>query len=97
MNRVEHLLECLSEECSEVGQRVSKALRFGLGEVQAGQPLTNAERVVVELKDLLAVVEILVDESIIPHPMVTPVEVDAKRDKIERFMAIAREQGVLTP
>jgi len=30
MNRTEHLLVCLAEECAEVGQAVAKALRFGL-------------------------------------------------------------------
>lgn len=45
MKRHEHLLSILAEECCEVGQRVSKALRFGLDEVQPGQDLSNAERI----------------------------------------------------
>lgn len=55
MNRTEYLLCCLAEECTEVGQRVSKALRFGLREVQPMQPLNNAERIREEMRDLLAV------------------------------------------
>lgn len=93
MNRSEYLLTCLAEECAEVAQRVSKALRFGLNEIQAGQASNNAERVSDELADVLAMIEIAVREDIIPEPIA---DVSAKLAKIERFMAISREQGTLT-
>lgn len=48
MNLQEHLLSCLAEECAEVGQCVSKALRFGLQDAQPGQPLTNLERMALD-------------------------------------------------
>lgn len=95
MNRKEYLLECLSEECNEVGQRVSKALRFGLNEVQDGQPFDNAERIVHELKDLLAVATILQAEGHIDSFRVSPDEVGAKAERIEKFMAISRREGTL--
>jgi NTP pyrophosphatase (non-canonical NTP hydrolase) len=97
MTREEHLLLCLAEECAEVAQRVSKALRFGLSEVQAGQPLTNAQRIREELNDLLSVETILVDEGIIPDlgPDFTAVA-KAKMAKIEKYFAISREQGTLS-
>jgi NTP pyrophosphatase (non-canonical NTP hydrolase) len=96
MNRAEHLLTCLGEECAEVAQRVSKALRFGLAEVQPEQSLTNAERIAGELDDLFAVARILSEEGILPRdgPECAGI-LEAKRAKIERFMAISREQGVL--
>lgn len=97
MNRTEHLLSCLAEECTEVGQRVSKALRFGLEEIQPGQALTNAERISEEFKDLSAVAYILMSEGILPP--VTMAEAlthgEAKRQKIQRFMQLARETGAL--
>lgn len=96
MNRSEHLLVCLAEEADEVGQRVAKALRFGLSEVQPGQPLTNADRILEELRDLFAVAEILASEGVIGWAMPDRMEVLAKLNKIERFMAISREQGVLS-
>jgi NTP pyrophosphatase (non-canonical NTP hydrolase) len=96
VNRTEHLLECLSEECSEVGQRVSKALRFGLEEVQADQPLRNMDRITEELMDVICVAHILAAEGIINFPFVERLDIEAKRNKIEKFMAISREQGVLT-
>ena len=49
------LLEILAEECAEVIQRVTKALRFGIDEVQPGQPHTNAQRISYEMGDVLAV------------------------------------------
>jgi NTP pyrophosphatase (non-canonical NTP hydrolase) len=93
MNRTEHLLTCLAEECAEVAQRVSKALRFGLTEVQPGQGKDNAERIAEELGDLYAVALILADENVIP---LAEAPLTAKREKIERFMSISREQGALS-
>ena len=98
MDRREHLLTCLAEECTEVGQRVAKALRFGLDEIQAGQPLTNRQRIAEEYRDLVAVANILVEEGILAvHEMaVRQKDVEAKRGKIERFMEISRREGVLS-
>ena len=96
MNRGEHLLTCLGEECNEVGQRVSKALRFGLNEVQPGQEATNAQRITAELKDLWAVAIACAQAGLIPFPQPSIAEVERKKEKIERFMAISREQGVLS-
>lgn len=98
MDRREHLLTCLAEECTEVGQRVAKALRFGLAEVQAGQTLTNRQRIAEEYRDLVAVANILVEEGILAgHEMaVLQKDVDAKRTKIERFMEIGHREGVLS-
>jgi hypothetical protein len=39
MTRDEHLMTIAMEECAEVAQRVSKAVRFGMEEIQPGQPL----------------------------------------------------------
>jgi hypothetical protein len=37
MTRQEMLLTIVAEECNETPQRVSKAIRFGLDEIEAGQ------------------------------------------------------------
>lgn len=93
MTREQYLLICLAEECDEVGQRVMKALRFGLSEVQAGQELSNAERILDEMQDLVAVYTILSNENMIPD--LGFVDVDRKLSKIEKFMSISRREGVL--
>src|SRR3546814_14662572 len=64
MNYDEYLLDVAAEECSEIAQRISNALRFSLGEVQPGQALTNAERIVGELVDLKAMVEMLEERGL---------------------------------
>jgi len=96
MNRTEHLLCCLAEECNEVGQRVSKALRFGLSEIQPGQPLTNAERIVGEFLDLVAIIEMLEDENVLIIGTISPATIEEKKAKVEKFMRYAEEQGALS-
>lgn len=59
MNRTEHLLTIIAEECAEVSQCASKAARFGLLEVEPGQELTNAQRIIDEFNDLEAVITML--------------------------------------
>lgn len=49
------LLTILAEECAEVAQRCTKALRFGTSEVQPGQPLTNMQRIEQEVGDIVCV------------------------------------------
>lgn len=95
MNRREHLLACLAEECDEVGQRVMKALRFGLRERQKGQPLTNADRIAEELRDLLSVAVIAEREGILPIWQPTERDVQAKLERIERYMEVSRREGAL--
>lgn len=95
MNRTEHLLTCLAEECDEVGQRVMKALRFGLTEVQKEQPYNNAERIVGELHDLLAVACILWREGVISDPYPSGQKIAEKRAKIDRYMEISKATGAL--
>ena len=99
MNRHEHIATTAAEECAEVAQRISKALRFGWHEVQPGQPLNNGERIVEEFHDLYAMLEWLQDEGLIAgHLILRPntIQMAAKRAKVGKFMAISRDQGVLS-
>lgn len=93
----EHLLTCLAEECAEISEqcskiavRASKALRFGTNEVQPGQLLSNVERLSLELADILAVAEMLESAGIINRTQVV-----RKKIKIDKFMAYARQCGAL--
>ena len=93
MTRTEHLLTILSEECAEVSQRVSKALRFGLGEVQAGQDKTNAERITDEMDDLVSVFRMLVGAGAVPansQPAML-----AKVERVERYLQKSAALGTL--
>lgn len=95
MTEQEYLLTILAEECAEVSQRVCKALRFGLAEVQPGQGLTNRERIEEELHDLCSVARLLEQRGTLSRVYPTPVEVLEKREKIERFRVVSVAQGVL--
>lgn len=96
MTENEHLLLCLAEECDEVGQRVMKALRFGLNEIQPGQPFMNSERIVQELQDLISVADILCNRGVLADAYPMPETIAAKTAKIAKFMAIARREGTLS-
>jgi len=90
MTRDEHLLTIAAEECAELAQRLSKALRFGMDEVQPGQPLSNRERIIEEYTDLIAALEMLgiwtLDRA----------QIDAKHRKVERFLRYSEQCGTLS-
>jgi NTP pyrophosphatase (non-canonical NTP hydrolase) len=56
----QYLLTMLVEECAEVAQRATKALRFGLNETQPDQPYDNSVRLAHEIGDLLGVASMMV-------------------------------------
>lgn len=93
MNRTEYLLVQAGSECNEVAHRASKALHFGLQEVQPQQELTNAQRLVGEFVDLLAVMEMLEEEGLVQIPTGPELreQIAAKKDKVEKFIRFAAE------
>lgn len=99
MNRAEHLLSILAEECAEVAQRVSKVLRFGPEETEPGKPQTNADRVMAEYHDLQAAIAMLQDEGVLPvvRNGVVVERILAKRAKVEQYLAYSSECGTLQP
>lgn len=99
MNRKEYLLTQASSEANEVAHRISKAIHFGLGEVQPGQDETNAQRIVGEWMDLLAVFEMLAEEGLLvmPPEKECRAAMAAKKAKVEKFYRYALEQcGTVT-
>jgi hypothetical protein len=91
----EHLLAILAEECNEVAHRASKALRFGLRDIGPGQTKNNAELIVEEFSQLLAMMNMLHDQNLIPAVM-DPREFAAKFKNVEKFLEYSRQQGTLT-
>ena len=94
LNQINYLLACLAEEGVEVAQRCTKALRFGLGEIQPAQDLTNAERIAGEVNDMRAVLRMLEAHGVIDA---TPDEeaIQAKIAKVEKFMDYSIAEGQL--
>ena len=93
-NLLAHLLTILQEECNETGQRSSKALRFGLGEIQPGQPLTNADRLIGEYADIVGVMELLQENGYIQLPDLRPM-IERKKAKVLKYLEFSRRCGTL--
>lgn len=83
--RQREILICMMEEAAEVQQRAAKALRFGLDEVQPGQPLTNAERLAQEVGDMGTLVAVACEEGVICDADVFQAQI-AKRAKLQVYM-----------
>lgn len=98
MTRQEHLLAIASEECVEVSKEIHKALRFGLEDHYPEHPLTNRQRIVTEIRDLIAVIEILEEEGIInlDGDATWDQGLQAKKEKIEKYLKYSQEVGTLT-
>ncbi len=96
MNRREHLLWILAEECAEVAQRASKAARFGLYEVQPGQDKNNSERLRKEINDLLAATEMLDADGALPLTVFRQQDVSGKVAQVEKYLEYSKRQGTLS-
>ena len=82
MNKKENeIMDILQEECAEVIQAVSKVRRFGIDNYKPGKPKTNREHLEEELGDLLAMVDIMLEQDIVSWGNL---EV-AKKAKIEKL------------
>ncbi len=99
MNRQEHLLTILGEECSELHQEISKALRFGINE-QRDLPTSNLERMQKEFNDLLAMIEMVNKELIKDKsPKILHFNrslTESKIKKVEKYLLYSKECGTLS-
>ncbi len=98
MNKIEYLLVCLNEECVEIAKDATKALRFGLNDRNELAPdsKTNAERLMSEVNDLLGVMNMLVEECVIPPYWQNEAEQGKKIEKVNKFMKYSRDCGTLS-
>lgn len=98
MNTTEYLLTKINEEALEVAHRASKALRFGLDEVQPGQVEDNAQRMVNEYIQLVATLIMLeahIGKTIVPKGSLRAAMIDAAIAKMNHFMEYSRQLGTL--
>lgn len=93
MNRLEHLLTILMEECCELAQDVAKAKRFGIHE-QRDLPTSNCERIQKEFNDLLAIIDMLNGEFHLGLYRDVKL-VKAKISKVEKYLKYSKECGTL--
>jgi len=95
MTEQEYLLSVVIEECAEVQQRATKALRFGMDETQPGQPHDNATRFWGEVQDLQASLEMLATHRGMTEPASTREGLDAKKARVRHFMRYSESLGTL--
>jgi hypothetical protein len=77
--------EVLIEECAEVTQRATKLLRFGVDEVQPGQPLSNMQRLCMEIGDLQVMIEFAIAAGIADAREIE-IGKEAKRHQLVRYL-----------
>lgn len=86
MNRREHLLDILGEECGEVHKVASKIMRFGLD-------ANKRDWLQAEYNEVLAMIEMLADEGIVVYKQ--PLLIQAKKDKVEAMLLESKALGTL--
>lgn len=80
-SKVKEVMDILQEECAEVIQAVSKISRFGINNYKPGKPKTNREHLEEELGDMLAMIDIMLELSVISLDNLET----AKKAKIEKL------------
>jgi hypothetical protein len=93
MNKTQYLLTKLAEEASELAVDALKAAQFGAGEVY--EDVTNADRLQLELYDLLTVLKLLEEEGLV---LVSELPTDYetyKRKKILHYYNYAKTLGTV--
>ena len=97
MTRSEHLLKIAEEECNEIAQRISKALRFGVMEIQPGQHRDNETRIYEEYAHLQAMFHMLELEEVFVSPDTDQIRfyIRDKKQKVEQFLLYSKECGTL--
>lgn len=88
MTNEQHLLLILAEECAEVAQRATKAIRFGLDQKHPVEHWNNRQQLERELGDLMAMVDML---GLVP----CPVKRATKPVAVGKYMKKSRELGQL--
>ena len=95
MKRDDHLLVILAEEASEIIKDSTKALRFGIDDCHPVTKETNRDRLVCELNDFIAMIEMLQTEGMLPLDVFDRVKIQAKKEKVERYLRYSQELGRL--
>lgn len=99
MTKTENLLTILAEECAETAQRAAKAIRFTLEEIQPNvdqnpQQLNNAERIVYEFNDIVAVMELLHEQGLLPN-LYDLDAISRKKKKISKYTEYSQKVGTI--
>ncbi len=86
-NKIHETLLILQEECAEVTQAISKCFRFGLYNVKPGKPATNVEHLETEIGDLLAMIDLLIEQGVVRQTNLVAAT-SAKKQKLKQWSNI---------
>ena len=85
--KIDEVMNILSEECAEVIQAVSKINRFGMDNYKPGKPKTNREHLEEELGDLMAMIDILQEMDVVSYTNIEKAA-EAKHEKLKKWSTI---------
>lgn len=86
-NKTKEILDITQEECAEVIVAISKISRFGIDNYKPNKPLTNRQHLEEEIGDLLAMVDLLAEFSIVDMTAVNTARI-AKIEKLKQWSNI---------
>jgi NTP pyrophosphatase (non-canonical NTP hydrolase) len=86
-SKILEALVILSEECAEIIQEVSKIQRFGIDEMSYHTHLTHRATLEQEVGDVLAMIDILVDQGILNTDKLEENK-QAKFNKLKKWSSI---------
>jgi NTP pyrophosphatase (non-canonical NTP hydrolase) len=85
--QIKEVMDITQEECAEVIQAISKISRFGIDNLKPGKPKTNREHLEEELGDLLAMIDILLENNVVTQDNLD-VAKHAKKEKLKLWSTI---------
>jgi NTP pyrophosphatase (non-canonical NTP hydrolase) len=80
-DETKEILCITQEECAEVSQAISKIFRFGPDQIKYDQDRTNREHLEEEIGDLLCMIDILVQKTILSDWNIN----EARINKLEKL------------
>ena len=88
MTKQEYLLVCANEEAIEIATAIDKSLRFGLNNLVPNETYDNKTHIVKEFNDLVAILEMLVDQGVLLTGFNDREHIAAKKAKVLGTMKI---------
>lgn len=88
-SNIQEALGILQEECAEVIVEVSKIRRFGLDTAHYKYDMQHTHRTMLEMEigDVLALIDILLDQGVIDRNRLT-LAIEAKKEKLKSWSKI---------
>jgi NTP pyrophosphatase (non-canonical NTP hydrolase) len=86
-SRFQEALDILQEECGEVIVEISKCRRFGLNSIHYKSGVKHSTMLEIEIGDVLAMVDILVEQGIIDRDGIE-VATENKKLKLQQWSKI---------